>query len=200
MPAFPGGTGAGVTCMSLVEKSRNGEESTQVLPRESACHDVFQRACRSLAGGDSSTMRVLPYHFPLVAERGRGSRVWDADGREYLDLNMAYGPLIFGHRPEFLAKAVCKQISERGSQLGFPTELSARVAEKIKLLMPSMQLMRFANSGTEAIASAIRLARVYTGRPKIILFEGNYHGWSDAVFHNSRKSGTNRSPPFKFPN
>lgn len=128
-------------------------------------------------------MRVLSYHVPLVAERGLGSRVWDVDGKEYLDLNMAYGPLLFGHSPPFIARAVCKQISERGSQLGFPTEVSARAAEKIKLLFPSMELMRFANSGTEAIASAIRLARVATGRNKIVLFEGNYHGWSDAVFH-----------------
>lgn len=128
-------------------------------------------------------MRVLSYHVPLVAERGLGSRVWDVDGKEYLDLNMAYGPLLFGHSPPFIARAVCKQISERGSQLGFPTEVSARAAEKIKLLFPSMELMRFANSGTEAIASAIRLARVATGRNKVVLFEGNYHGWSDAVFH-----------------
>jgi len=156
---------------------------SDVFSHDSNCQRQLERACGSLAGGDSSTMRVLPYHLPLVAERGEGSRVWDADGKEYIDLNMAYGPLLLGHRPRDVAHAVCKQISERGSQLGFPTEISARVAEKIKHLIPSMQLMRFANSGTEAIASAIRLARVYTGRNKIILFEGNYHGWSDAVFH-----------------
>jgi glutamate-1-semialdehyde 2,1-aminomutase len=128
-------------------------------------------------------MRVLPYHLPLVAERGEGSRLWDADGNEYIDLNMAYGPLIFGHRPRKVIEAVTRQISERGSILGFPTEISIRVAEKIKTLFPSMELLRFANSGTEATASATRLARAVTGRPKVILFEGHYHGWNDSLFH-----------------
>lgn len=144
---------------------------------------LMRRACRSLAGGDSSTMRVVPYHLPLVAERGAGARIWDADGQEYIDLNMAYGPLLFGHCPAHVVERVEEQIAERGSQLGFPTELSVRVAEKIKVLFPSIDLLRFANSGTEAIASAIRLVRAYTGRPKILLFEGHYHGWSEAVFH-----------------
>ncbi|MDZ4817379.1 MAG: aminotransferase class III-fold pyridoxal phosphate-dependent enzyme, partial [Planctomycetota bacterium] len=95
----------------------------------------------------------------------------------------AYGPLILGHRPKAVIEAVTRQITERGSQLGFPTEITTRVAEKIKVLFPSMELMRFANSGTEAVASAIRLARTVTGKNKIIIFEGNYHGWSEAVFH-----------------
>jgi glutamate-1-semialdehyde 2,1-aminomutase len=76
-----------------------------------------------------------------------------------------------------------EQLREKGSQLGFPQELNFFVAEKIKKLFPSIQLLRFANSGTEAVASSIRLARAYTRRPNIILFEGHYHGWSDAVFH-----------------
>jgi glutamate-1-semialdehyde 2,1-aminomutase len=128
-------------------------------------------------------MRVLPYHLPLVADHGDGARVWDADGKEYIDLNMAYGPLIFGHRPKHVIRAVRRQIEQRGSQLGFPTEVSMRVAEKLKLLYPGMELIRFANSGTEALNAAVRLARVVTGRSKLILFEGHYHGWSDALFH-----------------
>lgn len=143
---------------------------------------MLERARRSLAGGDSSTMRVLPYHIPLVADRGEGSRLWDIDGNEYIDLNMAYGPLLLGHRPPQVVEAVYRQISERGSQLGFPTEVTIRVAEKVKLLYPSIELLRFANSGTEACASAVRLARTYTGRRKLIMFEGHYHGWSEAVF------------------
>ncbi|MGZ3459837.1 MAG: aminotransferase class III-fold pyridoxal phosphate-dependent enzyme, partial [Archangium sp.] len=141
------------------------------------------RARQSLAGGDSSTMRVLPYHLPLVAQRGQGSRLWDVDGNEYIDLNMGYGPLLFGHRPRKVLDAVSRQIHEHGSHLGFPTEINIRVAEKLKALYPGMELLRFANSGTEAIASSIRLARVTTGRKKLILFEGHYHGWSEAVFH-----------------
>jgi glutamate-1-semialdehyde 2,1-aminomutase len=144
---------------------------------------LLQRAKQSVAGGDSSTMRVLPYQPALVIDRGAGCRIWDVDENEYIDLNMAYGPLLFGHRPAFLMASVIQQLQEKGSQLGFPQELSFLVAEKIKLLFPSIELLRFANSGTEAIASAIRLARASTGRRNIILFEGHYHGWSDAAFH-----------------
>ena len=128
-------------------------------------------------------MRVLPYHLPLVAERGDGCKVWDVDGREYIDLNMAYGPLIFGHRPRHVIEAVTRQIAQNGSQLGFPTEAAVRAAENVQRLFPGMELMRFANSGTEAIASAVRLARTVTQRDTLILFEGHYHGWSEAVFH-----------------
>ena len=144
---------------------------------------LLRRACQHLAGGDSSTMRVLPYHLPLVAERGDGPFVWDADGNEYIDLNMAYGPLIFGHRPRPIVEAVVRQITEHGSQLGFPTAVSARAAEKLKRFFPSIDLVRFSNSGTEAMMFAVRLARTVTGRKKIIVFEGNYHGWSDTLFH-----------------
>ena len=110
-------------------------------------------------------------------------RLWDADGNEYIDLNMAYGPLIFGHCPPQVIEAVACQIRTRGSLLGFPTEIGFRVAEKIKHFFPAMELLRFANSGTEAIASSVRLARSFTGRSHIVLFEGHYHGWSDSVFH-----------------
>jgi len=144
---------------------------------------MLERGRRSIAGGDSSTMRVLPYHLPLVADRGLGSKVWDIEGNEYLDFNMAFGPLLFGHCPDHVIAAVMRQITERGSQLGFPTEVTIRVAEKVKQLFPSMEILRFANSGTEACASAVRLARSYTGRRKLIMFEGHYHGWSEAVFN-----------------
>ena len=144
---------------------------------------LLERAKRSVAGGDSSTMRVLPYHPPLVIDRGAGCRIWDVDDNEYIDLNMAYGPLLYGHRPSFLLDAVGEQLRERGSQLGFPQQLNFLAAEKIKQLFPSIELLRFANSGSEAVTSSVRLARAFTGRRNIILFEGHYNGWSDAVFH-----------------
>ncbi len=144
---------------------------------------LMERARQSLAGGGNSTMRVLPYHLPMVVDRGDGCRVWDADGREYLDFNMAYGPLLFGHRHPLVVDSVVRQVAECGSQLGFPAELSIRVAEKVKQLYPSMELLRFSSTGTEAIAAAVRLARAFTGRSKLIVFEGHYHGSSDAVFH-----------------
>ena len=115
---------------------------------------LLERARQSIAGGDNSTMRVLPYHLPLVAVRGEGCRVWDVDGQEYIDLNMAYGPLIFGHRPPAVIDAVVRQITESGSQLGFPAEVSVRVAEKVKQLFPHIELLRFSSTGTEAIVAA----------------------------------------------
>jgi glutamate-1-semialdehyde 2,1-aminomutase len=144
---------------------------------------MLARAKQSVAGGDSSTMRALPYHPALLMDRGAGCRIWDVDGNEYIDLNMAYGPLLFGHRPPFLIERVVRQLEEKGSLLGFPQELNFLAAEKIKRLFPHIQLLRFANSGTEAMASATRLARTFTGRRNIVLFEGHYHGWSDALFH-----------------
>jgi glutamate-1-semialdehyde 2,1-aminomutase len=161
--------------MSLLEPRAIGDRTRS--------EQLLERAKRSVAGGDSSTMRALPYQPALLVDRGAGCRVWDVDENEYIDMNMAYGPLLFGHRPPFLMASVIRQLQDKGSQLGFPQELSYLVAEKIKVLFPSIELLRFANSGTEAIASAIRLARAFTGRPNIILFEGHYHGWSDAVFH-----------------
>ena len=159
--------------MGDIHSVRKLEASVASLRRARAC----------VAGGDSSTMRVLPYHPPIVAERGDGCRFWDVDGNEYIDLNMAYGPLLFGHRPKFVVDAVVEQIRERGSILGFPHRLSCEVGEKIKQLFPSIDLLRFANSGTEAVTTAVRLARAFTGRRGLLMFEGNYHGWNDAVFH-----------------
>ena len=143
----------------------------------------LERARQSIAGGDNSTMRVLPYHLPLVATRGQGSTIWDVDDNEYIDLNMAYGPLIFGHRPPAVIDAVVRQLTESGSQLGFPAEMTARVAEKVKLLYPHIELLRFSSTGSEAIAAALRLARTFTEKRYIIAFEGHYHGSSDAIFN-----------------
>src|SRR5262245_22398069 len=149
----------------------------------SQSEQLLERARQSIAGGDNSTMRVLPYHLPLVATHGEGSRVWDVDGHEYIDMNMAYGPLIFGHRPQAVIDAVARQVTESGSQLGFPAEVSVRVAEKVKGLYPHIELLRFSSTGTEAIVAALRLARTFTGRRYVIAFEGHYHGSSDNIFH-----------------
>jgi glutamate-1-semialdehyde 2,1-aminomutase len=162
-------------------QSANGQLRQAVSTRKSELS--LERARDTIAGGDNSTMRVLPYHLPLVATRGEGSRVWDVDGHEYIDLNMAYGPLIFGHRPPKVIDAVVRQLTESGSQLGFPAEVSARVAEKVKRLYPHIDLLRFSSTGSEAIAAALRLARTVTERRYIIAFEGHYHGSSDGIFH-----------------
>ncbi|GMW03127.1 MAG: glutamate-1-semialdehyde 2,1-aminomutase [Candidatus Hydrogenedentota bacterium] len=128
-------------------------------------------------------MRVLPYHLPLVVERARGASIWDADGHELIDMNMGYGPLLFGHCPEFINRAIIQELNQRGTQLGFPHELAFRTAELVKQSFPSVDLLRFTSTGTEAGQTAVRLARAYTGRPLIVLFEGHYHGSSEGVFH-----------------
>lgn len=161
-------------------QSTNGHVRQAV---SSKSEQLLEQARASIAGGDNSTMRVLPYHLPLVAVRGEGGRIWDVDGQEYIDLNMAYGPLIFGHRPPAVIDAVVRQLTESGSQLGFPAELTARVGEKVKTLFPHIELLRFSSTGSEAIASALRLARTFTGRRYIIAFEGHYHGSTDTIFN-----------------
>ncbi|MEZ4364247.1 MAG: aspartate aminotransferase family protein [Kofleriaceae bacterium] len=144
---------------------------------------LLARARAVIPNGDSSTMRVLPYALPFIAHRGEGCRIFDVDGAEYLDLNMAYGPLLFGHRAPAVVRRVREQLEERGSQLGFQSEIGIRTAEKVQRVFPGMEHLRFANSGTEAVASAVRLARANTGRSIIVMFEGHYHGWSEAVFN-----------------
>jgi glutamate-1-semialdehyde 2,1-aminomutase len=139
---------------------------------------LFERIKGSIAGGESSYQR-LAHGEPICMAGGDGPRFWDIDGNEYLDFCLGYGPLILGHRPPKVIAAVVEQISEHGSHYTFPHELDAEVGEKMKLAVPGLDLLRFANSGTEATLAAIRLARVFTGREKILKFEGQYHGWTD---------------------
>ena len=144
--------------------------------------EAFDRISRSIAGGESSYVRIMDGHLTTVLSHGRGSRMWDVDGNEYIDYNLAYGPLFFGHVPPRVTEAVIEQISKRGADFGFPFELAARTGELMQKLVPGLDLVRFANSGTEAVASALRLARAATGKTKIVRFEGHYHGWSEAIF------------------
>jgi glutamate-1-semialdehyde 2,1-aminomutase len=128
-------------------------------------------------------MRVLDYHLPLFVDRAEGARIWDVNGNELIDMNMGYGPLIFGHRSSVVANAIRRELDRRGTILGFPHELSHMVAELIKKSYPSIDLLRFSSTGTEVSQTAIRLARAFTGRKHIVLFEGHYHGSNDLVFH-----------------
>ena len=117
--------------------------------------------------------------YPLVVERAEGSRVWDIDGNEYVDLAMGFGALLFGHSPSFVVEAIQDQI-KRGIQLGGSSALAPRAAEMIAELTGA-ERVTFCNSGTEAVMGALRLARVVTGRSKIAVFEGGYHGTFDGV-------------------
>lgn len=156
--------------------------------RNAESRRLLERAKLSIAKGASSTMRVLDYHQPLVVERAEGPRIWDADGNELIDMNMGYGPLIFGHRPRLVTDAIEHELHHRGTLLGFPDTLSIEVAELVKQRFPSVDLLRFTSTGTEASQTAVRLARAFTGRRTLILFEGHYHGSTDGTFHRCHAS------------
>ena len=148
----------------------------------SRSEELFNRAQRVIPGGVNSPVRAFRSvgGKPLFIQRGDGSRVWDADGKEYIDYIGSWGPLIFGHRPPEIVKAI-RQVLEIGTSFGAPTEREVEIAELITKLVPSVEKVRLVNSGTEATLSAIRLARGFTGRDRIVKFDGCYHGHGDSL-------------------
>jgi glutamate-1-semialdehyde 2,1-aminomutase len=140
----------------------------------------FDAISEVIAGGVSSSMRAQAIPEPLVVQRAAGDRIWDVEGRELIDLNMGYGPHLFGYAEPELAAALARQLTE-GSMTGLPHQVDQEAGELIARLMPSIEQVRFANSGTEAITSVLRLARAATGRMKVLTFEGHYHGWSETI-------------------
>ena len=147
--------------------------------RSDAC---FEEANTCIPGGVNSPVRAFANvnETPVFYDHAKGSHVWDVDGNEYVDFIGSWGPMIFGHRPDFVDDAVRAQL-DRGVSYGAPCQSEIALAEKICKLVPSAQKVRMVSSGTEATMSAIRLARGYTHRDKIIKFEGNYHGHSDSL-------------------
>ena len=143
---------------------------------------LFTEACKYIPGGVNSPVRAFRGvgGEPIFFARARGSRVWAADGREFIDYVGSWGPMILGHADPAVIKAV-QETAVNGLSFGAPTELETVVARKIIELVPSIELVRMCSSGTEATMSAIRLARGYTKRNKIIKFEGCYHGHSDSL-------------------
>jgi glutamate-1-semialdehyde 2,1-aminomutase len=119
---------------------------------------------------------------------GRGSRLTDVDGNTYIDYAMGLGPLILGHRPEAVIEAVTRQITDRGSMFALAHDLEGQAAAAVAERVPSIDLLRFGNSGTECVQFALRFARAFTGREKILRFEGHYHGWSDAIHWSAHPS------------
>ena len=144
--------------------------------------DLFQRAQLVIPAGVNSPVRAYRSvgGTPPFIERGKGAQVWDADGSAYIDYVGSWGPLIVGHAHPDVVKAV-QQAAGRGLSFGAPTEQEVDMAELLCRLMPSLEQVRLVSSGTEATMSAIRLARGYTGRHRIIKFEGCYHGHADAL-------------------
>jgi glutamate-1-semialdehyde 2,1-aminomutase len=144
--------------------------------------ELFQRATQVMPGGVSSPVRAFSGvgGNPLFIERGEGPYLIDVDGNRYVDYVMSWGPLILGHAHPAVVEAVQRQAA-CGTSYGAPTELEIELAQMVIDLMPSVEMVRFVNSGTEATMSALRLARAYTGRNKIVKFEGCYHGHADML-------------------
>ncbi|MEP0823763.1 MAG: glutamate-1-semialdehyde 2,1-aminomutase [Ignavibacterium sp.] len=142
---------------------------------------LFEKARKLLPGGVNSPVRAFTSvgGSPLFVKKARGAYLWDADGNRFIDYVGSWGPMLFGHAHPRILKAV-KTAASRGTSFGAPSETEVRMAELIVKLIPSVEVVRMVNSGTEATMSAIRLARAFTGRPKIIKFEGCYHGHADA--------------------
>lgn len=141
---------------------------------------LLQRARRVLPGGVNSNVRLLAVPRPLFFERGEGARITDVDGNVYLDYVLGQGPLIHGHgHPELLRAAAAAM--QRGMMFAAQHEAEVRLAERICELVPCAERVRVSSTGSEAVQAALRIARAATGRPKVVKFEGHYHGWFDNV-------------------
>jgi glutamate-1-semialdehyde 2,1-aminomutase len=143
---------------------------------------LFVRAQTIIPGGVNSPVRAFRSvgGVPRFIERGEGAAIWDVDGNRYLDYVLSWGPLILGHAHPAVASALQKAVM-RGTSYGAPTALENELAELVIDTVPSVEMIRFVNSGTEATMSALRLARAYTGREKIVKFAGCYHGHADML-------------------
>ncbi|URQ61561.1 glutamate-1-semialdehyde 2,1-aminomutase [Pantoea alhagi] len=148
----------------------------------SKSENLYQQAQRSIPGGVNSPVRAFTGvgGVPLFIERADGAWLYDADGKAYIDYVGSWGPMVLGHNHPAIRNAVI-EAAERGLSFGAPTEMEVKMAELVCELVPSMEMVRMVNSGTEATMSAIRLARGFTRRDKIIKFEGCYHGHADCL-------------------
>lgn len=143
---------------------------------------LYQQAVRLMPGGVNSPVRAFRGvgGSPLFVARGEGAYLFDADGNRYVDCVLSWGPLILGHAHPAVVEAIQQQAA-RGTSFGAPTEAEIALAQAVMALVPSVEMVRFVNSGTEATMSALRLARAYTGRSRIVKFEGCYHGHADML-------------------
>src|SRR5881296_454329 len=142
---------------------------------------LFTRAQAILPGGVNSPVRAFKSvgAAPLFIRRASGARIEDVDGNVFIDYVMSWGPLIHGHAPKGLVKALTA-VARDGTSFGAPSPLEVQLGERVRRLMPSLERIRFVSSGTEATMSAVRVARAATGRDRILKFEGCYHGHADA--------------------
>ncbi|MCK5925960.1 MAG: aminotransferase class III-fold pyridoxal phosphate-dependent enzyme, partial [Methylococcales bacterium] len=140
-------------------------------------NDLFTQAKKVIPGGVNSPVRAFSSvgGTPVYIDRAQGAYVFDSDRKRYIDYVASWGPMILGHAHPEVIEAV-QEAAEKGLSFGAPTQLETQMAEKVCELLPSIELVRMVSSGTEATMSAIRLARGFTGRDKIVKFEGCYHG------------------------
>lgn len=148
---------------------------------------AFERAKVTMAGGIASSARSSD--IPFYVARGEGSHIFDIDGREYIDYVCGFGPLVLGHKPKSVHSAIAEQLN-KGILFGACCELEFLLAEEIVKMVPSIDMVRFGCSGSESIANVLRLARAFTGRDKIVKFEGHFHGTMDNIY-----VSVNPSPP-----
>ena len=148
--------------------------------------EIMKCAREIFPGGVNSPVRAFRGvgGEPFVVERGEGARIWDVDGRSYIDYVLSWGPLVLGHAAPVVLDALAEAMA-KGTSFGIPTELEVQLAELIRERMPHLEMLRFVSSGTEATMSAIRLARAATGRERILKFDGCYHGHADSFLVNA---------------
>lgn len=145
---------------------------------------LYAKASQRLPAGVTSNVKFFP-PYPLYMTHAEGARIWDVDGREYIDYCLAFGPLVTGHGHPRVLEAVRAEVARAGTFIfGAPTDLELRVAERLARRLPSAEMVRFTSSGTEATLHALRLARGATGRARVVKFEGHYHGVHDHVLWN----------------
>ncbi len=154
---------------------------------------LYEEAVKLMPGGVSSPVRAVK-PFPFYTSHAKGSKIYDVDGNEYIDYCLAYGPLILGHANPVVKKAIEEQL-EKGWLYGTPIELEIEYAKLITKLFDSIDMVRFVNTGSEATMAAIRLARGFTGRNKIVKIEGSFHGAHDAVLVKAGSGATTHGIP-----
>jgi glutamate-1-semialdehyde 2,1-aminomutase len=154
---------------------------------------LFECAKRLMPGGVSSPVRAISPH-PFYTTKAEGPYLWDADGNRFIDYCLAYGPMILGHRHPAIVRAVTDQL-QKGWLYGTPSEQEIRLAQRIRGLYPSMEMLRFVSTGTEATMAALRVARGATGRDKIVKIEGGFHGAHDSVLIKAGSGATTLGIP-----
>lgn len=157
---------------------------------------LFEKSKRMMPGGVNSPVRAFyaVKRNPLFIDHAKGSKIFDVDGKEYIDYVCSWGPGILGHADDRVIEAV-KEACEKGLTFGAPTEKEYILAELVQRMMPSMEMLRLVNSGTEAVMSAIRAARGFTGKDKIVKFRGCYHGHSDGLLVKAGSGALTQSVP-----